>query len=246
MLAHLHRAGDLAAVYVPRIEDEALRALSRAREDAKGAERKAHQQLKAFVLRHGVHHSGKTHWRQVHWRGRSDIRITYPAQQITRQAYVDAMRAATERVQRYTERRRLLGSDWRLGPVVEALQALRGVSLLAAVTEGGRTGRHQSLRPSPAVNGLLWARSHGAFTRRVHAAGIDHQDRQQPCPAQADRSGLVVPAATQGQPKAPGPTAVPPTHGLGDSLEGSTEVLCPVEKMSQQGETGARRRHRHG
>ncbi len=40
MLARLHRAGELTAVYVPQAEDEAMRDLTRAREDAKGDEKK--------------------------------------------------------------------------------------------------------------------------------------------------------------------------------------------------------------
>jgi len=39
MPARLHRAGELTPVYVPWVEDEAMRDLSRAREDAKRAER---------------------------------------------------------------------------------------------------------------------------------------------------------------------------------------------------------------
>ena len=41
MLARLHRAGELTKVYVPGIEDEAMRELTRAREDAKGLEKKS-------------------------------------------------------------------------------------------------------------------------------------------------------------------------------------------------------------
>ncbi len=44
-LARLHRAGELTPVYVPSSEDEALRDLVRAREDATGALRTAKQQL---------------------------------------------------------------------------------------------------------------------------------------------------------------------------------------------------------
>ena len=53
MLARLHRAGELTPVYVPHMQDEAIRDLCRAREDAKSAERKARQQLGAFLLRTG-------------------------------------------------------------------------------------------------------------------------------------------------------------------------------------------------
>jgi len=58
-LARLHRAGELTAVYVPREDDEAMRDLSRAREDAKRAETRARQQLQALLLasRHPLHRS---------------------------------------------------------------------------------------------------------------------------------------------------------------------------------------------
>ncbi len=51
MLASLHRAGELAPVYVPREEDEAMRDLVRARQDAVKAGRVSKQQLKGFLLR---------------------------------------------------------------------------------------------------------------------------------------------------------------------------------------------------
>ena len=51
-LARLHRAG-LRAVWVPDEEQEAMRDLTRAREDLKAIENKARQRLGAFLLRHG-------------------------------------------------------------------------------------------------------------------------------------------------------------------------------------------------
>ncbi len=54
-LARLLRAGDLTSVWVPDPEQEAMRDLTRARDDMKAQERKARQQLNAFVLRHGHH-----------------------------------------------------------------------------------------------------------------------------------------------------------------------------------------------
>jgi transposase len=50
-LARLHRAGELTAVYVPIPADEALRDLTRARDDAQKAHRIAKQQLGVFLLR---------------------------------------------------------------------------------------------------------------------------------------------------------------------------------------------------
>lgn len=140
MLARLHRAGELTPVYVPRIEDEAMRDLCRARIDAKNAERKARQQLNAFLLRSGFRYSGRTLWSLAHQRWISDIRMPHPAQQIALQEYFDTVRSCGERVERITGQIRQLTSEWRLGPVVEALQALRGVSLVVATTTVAELG----------------------------------------------------------------------------------------------------------
>src|SRR5918994_2378018 len=51
-LARLARSGDLTAVYVPKVEDAAIRDLSRAREDTLSALQDAKLRLKAFLLRH--------------------------------------------------------------------------------------------------------------------------------------------------------------------------------------------------
>lgn len=183
MLARLHRAGELTPVYVPHVEDEAMRDLSRAREDAKSAERKARQQLNSFLLRSGFRYSGKTLWSLAHWRWISDIRMPHPAQQITLQEYVDAVRTCSERIERLTEQIRQLVAQWRLGPVVEALQALRGVSLIVAVTtvaELGDLSRFDHPRQLMAYLGLVPSEhSSGESTKRggITKTGNGHARR---------------------------------------------------------------------
>jgi transposase len=135
-----------------------MRDLSRARGDAKKAERKARQQLGAFLLRHGFRYSGLSHWSLAHWRWISDIKMDHEAQQFTLQEYVDTVRCCTERVDRITQQIRLLVGKWRLGPVVEALQALRGVSLVVAATvvaELGDLTRFDNPRQVMAYLGLI-------------------------------------------------------------------------------------------
>ncbi len=61
-LARLFRAGELTPVYVPSREDEAIRDLSRAREDTMLVQKSARQRLKAFLLRHDIRYQGKTSW----------------------------------------------------------------------------------------------------------------------------------------------------------------------------------------
>jgi transposase len=183
MLARLYRAGELSPVHVPSSEDEAMRDLSRAREDAKRAERKARQQLNAFLLRHGVIYSGKSHWSLAHWRWISDIKMEHAAQQFTLQEYIDAVRSCGERVERITEQIRLIVGQWRLRPVVEALQALRGVSLVVAATvvaELGDLSRFDNPRQVMSYLGLIPSEhSSGASTRRggITKTGNGHARR---------------------------------------------------------------------
>jgi transposase len=144
MLARLHRAGELEAVYVPRAEDEAVRDLTRAREDAKAAQTRAQHQLKAFLLRNGIAYAGKTAWTPAHVRWLASVKLPEPVQQIVFQEYVAAVTAAGERLARLEEALRETVAGWRLYPVVQALQTLRGVQLVIAATlvaEIGDIGR---------------------------------------------------------------------------------------------------------
>ena len=65
-LARLHRAGELTAIYIPTADDESLRDLVRAREDAVGLSTQAKHRLKAFLLRQGRRYSGRAGWTQVY------------------------------------------------------------------------------------------------------------------------------------------------------------------------------------
>jgi transposase len=69
--------GELTAVCVPNDEDEALRDLTRAREDAKIDEKKAKQRLLAFLLRSGYRYSGRAPWSQAHMRWLSDLKMPH-------------------------------------------------------------------------------------------------------------------------------------------------------------------------
>jgi transposase len=133
MLARLHRAGELTYVFVPRPEDEAMRDLTRAREDAKKAERVAKQQLSGMLLRLGIRYPGK-HWSKAHFNWLANQKMATPAQQVVFQEYIQAIRDAYARVARLTQQIELLVPAWSMAPVVNALQALRGVSLIVAVT----------------------------------------------------------------------------------------------------------------
>jgi len=182
-LARLHRAGELTAVYVPRAEDEAMRDLVRARDDAKQAERRAKQRLGSFLLRHGVRFTGRKAWTRAHRRWLADQRFAHPAQQITFQEYLHAIEECEQRVTRLTEQIRLLLPQWGLAPAVEAFQAMRGVSLIVAVTmaaEVGDLSRFDHPRQLMAYLGLVPSEhSSGDAIRRgsITRAGNGHARR---------------------------------------------------------------------
>lgn len=183
MLARLHRAGELTAVYVPHAADEAMRDLTRSREDAKIAERKARQRLSAFLLRHGFRYTGKTAWSRAHIRWITDITMPHRAQQIVLQEYLDTIEECQKRVKRLLDQIRELLPQWRLAPVVDALQALRGVSLIVAATTVAELGDlNRFVKPDQlmAYLGLVPSEaSSGEKTRRggITKAGNGHVRR---------------------------------------------------------------------
>jgi transposase len=66
-LARLLRAGELSPIYVPDSEDEAMRDLTRARNDARIAAQKAKQRLHSFLLRNEFIYRGKKKWTKAHF-----------------------------------------------------------------------------------------------------------------------------------------------------------------------------------
>jgi transposase len=134
MLARLHRAGELTPVYVPNAQDEAMRDLIRAREDAVSATRKAKQRLLAFLLRNSLTFSGRSKWSKAFFNWLADIAMPHPAQQVALQEYIDAVHENLHRVDRLTDQIRQMAAGWQLAPIVSALQAARGVSLVVAAT----------------------------------------------------------------------------------------------------------------
>jgi transposase len=133
-LARLHRAGELTPVWVPDEAQEALRDLTRAREDMKQLQCQARQRLSAFLLRHGQIYSGKSNWTQAHYRWLEERKFKQPVQQIVFQEYVDAVKAQNTRVAALDEQITSATTASVFWPVIEALMALRGVNLLTATT----------------------------------------------------------------------------------------------------------------
>jgi len=157
-LARYLRSGDLVAVYVPDEVSEAVRDLTRARFDAKKAERAARQQLGHFLLRHGERYPGRSTWTAAHMDWIRFRRYPHEAQQRVLVDYLHTVEEAGERVHRLEADIAELVVSWSLFPLVQALQALRGVSVIAAATitaELGDISRFETPRQLMAYVGLV-------------------------------------------------------------------------------------------
>lgn len=154
-LARLHRAGELTAVWVPDQAQEALRDLTRCREDMKHLQRQARQRLMAFLLRHGRRFTGKSKWTQMHFRWFETVSFEQPAQQIVFQEYVDTVLACSKRVQGLDEQLERVARESVFWPVIEALMALRGVNRLTAATIVAEIGDLHRFTSAPQLMAYL-------------------------------------------------------------------------------------------
>ena len=151
--------------------------------DIPPALRVARQVLLAFLLRHGHRYSGKAYWTNAHKNWIAGIKMPHRAQQIVLQEYVHATQEQLERVQRFTQQIQEMVAQWQLAPLVTALQALRGVSLIVAVTtvaELGDLTRFDSAKQLMAYLGLVPSEhSSGGATRRggITKSGNGHVRR---------------------------------------------------------------------
>src|SRR6202049_1614083 len=179
MLARLHRAGELTAVWVPDDAQEGLRDLTRAREDMKHLQRQAKQRLCAFLLRYGKCYSGKSNWTQAHYRWLEEQQFGHSVQQIVFQEYVDTVKALSKRVDGLDAQLESAASESVFWPVIQGLMALRGVNLLTATTVVAEIGDLKRFASAPQLMAYLGlvpsehssgaTKSRGAITKTGNA-----------------------------------------------------------------------------
>jgi transposase len=138
-LARCYRAGDLTAVWVPDAAHEALRDLVRAREAAKTDLLRARHRLSKFLLRHGRRRpeSIKSPWTSAHMEWiKTKVHFDQPPQEVALTDYVHAVEHLVARIERLDQAvlEAARSAPPRMRAVIEALQALRGIAQVTAVT----------------------------------------------------------------------------------------------------------------
>lgn len=157
-IARLHRAGELVAVHLPAVDDEAIRDVCRARTDASEDTRRAKQQLKAFLLRNGYHYTGKANWGPVHLRWLRGLKMGGAAQTTVLEESIQAVDTAAARQTRMERHMERLLADWERKDEVADVMGLKGFQLVAAMTvvaELGDLGRFGHPRQLMGYLGLV-------------------------------------------------------------------------------------------
>jgi len=162
-LARSYRAGDLTPVWVPDAAHEALRDLVRAREDAMQDQHRARHRLSKFLLRHGRRppEDVKKSWTQKYltWI-KEQIHFDQPALETTLLDYVHEVDHMAERIERLEKAIDVAieKAPAEMRAVIEALQALRGVAKITAVSivaEVGSLSRFEKPRQLMGYSGLV-------------------------------------------------------------------------------------------
>jgi transposase len=186
-LARGLRAGDLTAVWVPDGAHEALRDLVRAREAAKQDQLCARHRLGKFLLRHGRRAPEKMRaWTERHleWIKR-EVKFEEFAQATTLEDYLEEVHHQGQRIARLETAidEAIEKAPETMREVVTALQALRGVAKITAVTivaEVGRLSRFATPRQIMGYSGAVASEhSSGERTRRggITKTGNSHLRR---------------------------------------------------------------------
>jgi transposase len=211
-LARLLHLGQVTAVAIPTVEQEAARDLVRAREDCRGDLMTARHRISKLLLRQGiVYYEGKS-WTARHELWLRKQRFDNPALQLTYDAAFDAMTACVDRRERLEAAIEAMAADSEFTPVVQRLGCIRGIATLTAfglATEigdwhrlTGRTiGAYLGLVPSEyssgdsRMQGSVTKTGNGHARRLLVEAAWHHRSPYRPGTALRRRWDLASPAA---------------------------------------------------
>src|ERR1700716_1325721 len=169
-LARCCGARELAAVWLPDADHEALRDLVRAREAAKKDQLKARHRLGKFLLRHGRRAGGLKTWTKKYlgWI-KTHVHFDQPALEVTLADYLEEVDHVAARIVKLEKAidEAVQKAPSEIRAVIEALQALRGVAQTTAATivsELGSLSRFRSPSKLMGYSGLV-AREHSSGNR---------------------------------------------------------------------------------
>jgi transposase len=134
-LATLYQAGMLTEVHPPTEEDEAVRDLCRAREDAHEDLIRSRHRLSKLLLRRGCQWlEGKRSWSQGHRLWIRSLRFERPEDQVVLDNYLLTIEQVEARIAALDQHIERVSQEDRYAMVVGALRSFRGIDTLTAMT----------------------------------------------------------------------------------------------------------------
>lgn len=134
LLARSLRNGDLRGIHVPDSEQQDMRALTRARQSAKSAQRVTRQHINSYLLQYGKRYTEtKSRWTQRFYRWLAELTMDNPLQQTVLQDLVDAEERATQRLKDLEQQMQYWLPKWSQVNYVYELRALRGIDWRSAM-----------------------------------------------------------------------------------------------------------------
>ena len=134
-LAELLRAGLLTPVHAPTPEQEAVRDLCRAREAAKGDEKRVKHRLSKFMLRRGLRWTlGRKMWTRAHLEWLRGRRLEHAADQATLDDHLLALEQLTSRLEALDAKLAAWAGEVPWAEPVGWLRCFRGIDTLTALS----------------------------------------------------------------------------------------------------------------
>jgi transposase len=211
-LARLLRLGEITAVAVPSVDQEAARDLVRAREDCRGDLMRARHRLSKLLLRHGIVYYGGHAWTGKHDAWLRAQRLEPTPARVTFDAAYDTVLATSARRDRLDRSIEEMAGDSEFTPVVRRLACLRGISTLTGFAlaveigdwtrlTGNSIGSYVGLVPSEhssgstRVQGPITKTGNGHVRRLLVEAAWHHRPRYAPTATIRARWDQASPAA---------------------------------------------------
>lgn len=157
-LGRLYRAGELTKIDIPNETQEAVRDLTRAREDVREDLTRRQHRLSRFLLRHGYIYQEGDKWTLRHWAWIRKIQFEDPNLETVLEESVRAVEQTQEQLKTFDARIEENARKPEYAPKVERYQTLRGIKTITAMTivaEGGDLRRYATAPQFMGSTGLV-------------------------------------------------------------------------------------------
>jgi transposase len=209
-LARLHRAGELVAIRIPTLQEEAVRDLCRARADMVQDRTRARHRLSKFLLRHGRPWRGGNAWTLAHERWLVSQRFHEPALAATYGHYRAVLAGRDAQLEAIQADLAVWYDAPPFADAVHRLSAYRGVTRLGALTVASEVGD--------------WRR----FPRAAAFCGFcglgPSEDSSGPRPEEATSPSVATPTYAPSWWSPPGPTSTAPVSGSSSAAASSAWI----------------------